>query len=236
MAAMNLTARSFQTAFTAIKTPVSMGQIFALAKAFRGLPIDDIEKLLASNEHKIRVGAVSIMDWDARDRKTTPARRKALFDLYIRRHDRIDNWDLVDRSAPSVVGGYLADKPRKILDKLARSPSTWERRTAIVSTYHFIRLNQLDDTFRIAEILVNDAEDLVQKAVGGWVREAGKRDPARLLAFLERHAATMPRTMLRYAIEKLPTARREYFTGLKAGSAAAERVLSRTRKRLVPSN
>jgi 3-methyladenine DNA glycosylase AlkD len=224
MAAVNLTARSFQTAFTAIKTPVSMGQIFALAKAFRGMPIDDIEKLLASNQHKIRVGAVSIMDWDARDRKTTPARRKSLFDLYIRRHDRIDNWDLVDRSAPSVVGGYLTDKPRKILDKLARSPSTWERRTAIVSTYHFIRLNQLDDTFRIAEILVNDSEDLVQKAVGGWVREAGKRDPARLLAFLERHAATMPRTMLRYAIEKLPTARREYFMGLKAGSAASERV------------
>jgi DNA alkylation repair enzyme len=235
MAAIHLTARSFQTAFAALKPPVPMGQIFALAKTCRGMSIDDIEKLLTSKEHKIRVGAVSIMDWDARDRKTTPARRKALFDLYIRRHDCIDNWDLVDRSAPSVVGGYLADKPRWILDTLARSESTWERRTAIVSTYHFIRLNQLDDTFRVAELLVNDAEDLVQKAVGGWVREAGKRDGARLLAFLERHAATMPRTMLRYAIEKLPKAKRESFMGMKAGSAAAQSEQIRTRRRLVRS-
>lgn len=236
MAAIDLTARSFQTAFAAIKPPVPMRQVFALAKTFRGMPIDDIEKLLAWKEHKIRVGAVSIMDWDARDRKITPVRRKALFDLYIRRHDCINNWDLVDRSAPSVVGGYLADKPRWILDKLARSPNTWERWTAIVSTYHFIRLNQVDDTFRIAELMVNDAEDLVQKAVGGWVREAGKRDPARLLAFLESHAAAMPRTMLRYTIEKLPKAKREYFMGLKAGSAAAQSEQIRTRRRLIRSD
>ncbi len=193
-----------------------MGKIFALAKEFIDMPPAEIEKLLESKRHEMRVGAVSIMDWKARAKSTTDAERKALFDLYIRRHDRIDTWDLVDRSAPYVVGGYLADKPRKILYKLARSANPYERRTAIVSTYFFIRQNDLDDTFAIAEILVNDTEEVVQKAVGSWVREAGKRDPQRLLQFLDRHAATMPRTILRYAIEKLSKAQREHYLGLKA--------------------
>ena len=116
-----------------------MGKIFALAKEFTGMPPAEIEKLLESKHHAMRVGAVSIMDWKARAKSTTEAERKALFDLYIRRHDRIYTWDLVDRSAPYVVGGYLADKPRKILYKLARSANPHERRTAIVSTYFFIR-------------------------------------------------------------------------------------------------
>lgn len=91
----------------------------------------------------------------------------------------------------------------------------WERRTSIVCTFFFIRQKQLDDTFKIAELLVNDKEDLVQKATGGWIREAGKKDPKRLLSFLDKHAATMPRTTLRYAIEKLPKARRDYYLSLK---------------------
>lgn len=115
---------------------VRMGQVFALAKQFIDMPPVQIEKLLASRIHEARVGAVSIMDWQARNKKTTAARRKELFDLYMRRHDRINNWDLVDRSAPYVVGGYLFDKPRAILYKLARSKNMWERRTAIVSTYY----------------------------------------------------------------------------------------------------
>jgi len=118
------------------------------------------------------VGAVSVMDWQARRRATPGDVRAALYELYLRRHDRIDNWDLVDRSAPYVVGGYLFDKPREPLYQLARSSSQWERRTAIVATYFFIRQGEVDDTFRIAEILVDDEADLVQKAVGGWVREA----------------------------------------------------------------
>jgi 3-methyladenine DNA glycosylase AlkD len=197
-------------------TGIPMGKIFALAKEFTEMPPAEIEKLLDSPRHEMRVGAVSIMDWKARAKATSDASRKELFDLYIRRHDRIDTWDLVDRSAPYVVGGYLASKPRKILYRLARSANPCERRTAIVSTYFFIRQNDLDDTFGIAGILVDDAEVLVQKAVGSWVREAGKRDRKRLLQFLDQHAATMPRTVLRYAIEKLGKAQREHYLGLKA--------------------
>jgi 3-methyladenine DNA glycosylase AlkD len=195
---------------------IAMGKIFALAKEFMEMPPAEIEKLLDSKHHAMRVGAVSIMDWKARAKATSDAARKELFDLYIRRHNRIDTWDLVDRSAPYVVGGYLAGKPRKILYRLARSANPCERRTAIVSTYFFIRQNDLDDTFGIAEILVNDGDVLVQKAVGSWVREAGKRDPKRLLQFLDGHAATMPRIVLRYAIEKLGKAQRDHYLGLKA--------------------
>ena len=194
---------------------VSMGQIFALAKEAMNMPPKEIEKLLESPIHKVRVGAVSIMDWQARSKKTPETRRKELFDLYIRRHDRIDDWDLVDRSAPYVVGGYLTDKPRDILYKLARSKSPWERRTAITATYYFIRQGEVDDTFKIAEILVNDPHDLVQKAVGGWVREAGKKDLQKLISFLDKYAATMPRTMLRYAVEHLDKTQREHYLGLK---------------------
>ncbi len=197
---------------------VSMGQIFALAKELMDMPPKDVEKLLESPFHKIRAGAVSIMDWQARSKKTSESRRKELFDLYINRHDRINDWDLVDRSAPYVVGGYLSDKPRDILYKLARSKSPWERRTAITATYYFIRQGDVDDTFEIAEILVNDPHDLVQKAVGGWVREAGKKDLQKLLAFLDKYAVTMPRTILRYAIEHLEKEQREHYMGLKSKS------------------
>ena len=117
---------------------VRMGQVFALAKEFMDMPLDQVEKLLESPIHEVRVGAVSIMDFQARSKKTGETRRKQLFDLYIRRHDRINTWDLVDRSAPYVVGEYLFDKPRKILYKLAKSKQMPERRTAIVSTLYFV--------------------------------------------------------------------------------------------------
>lgn len=194
---------------------VKMGQVFDLAKTFVNMPLNQIEKLLENEFHEARVGAVSIMDFKARHKKTTGIEKKALFDLYVKRHDRINNWDLVDRSAPHVIGGYLFDKPRNILYDLAISENMWERRTAIVSTYFFIRQNQLDDTFRIAEILVNDTEDLIQKAVGGWIREAGKKNKQKLISFLDKHAATMPRMMLRNAIEKLDGGEREYYFGMK---------------------
>jgi 3-methyladenine DNA glycosylase AlkD len=202
---------------------VSMGQIFALAKEYIEMSPAEIEKLLESPIHKVRAGAVSIMDWQARSRKTTEIRRKELFDLYIRRHDRIDNWDLVDRSAPYVIRGYLADRPRDILYKLAGSQSQWERRTAITATYYFIRQGDVDDAFKIAEILVQDPYDLVQKAVGGWAREAGKKDLQKLLRFLDNYAATMPRTMLRYAVEHLDKKQKEYYMGLKKAGQAPSR-------------
>jgi len=194
---------------------VRMGQLFSLAKEFQDLPPPEIEKLLESPIHEVRVGAVSIMDFQARNKKTAAERKKELFDLYLRRHDRINNWDLVDRSAPHVIGGYLCDKPRKVLYQLARSKNVWERRTAIVSTWYFIRQGDLDDTFQLAEVLLSDGHDLIHKAAGGWLREAGKHDRQRLLDFLNQHAAKMPRTFLRYAIEHLDQKTRDYYLGLR---------------------
>lgn len=194
---------------------VQMGKVFALAKEFTNMELKEVEKLLEDKIHEVRAGAVSIMDFQARNKKTTPERRKALYDLYIKRHDRINNWDLVDRSAGFVVGSYLIDKPKAILYKLAKSKNMWERRTAIVSTSYFIRQGQAEDTFAIAEILMHDKEDLIHKAAGGWIREAGKKHKANLIQFLDRYAATMPRTMLRYAIEKLPANQRDYYMKLK---------------------
>lgn len=194
---------------------VRMGDVFALAKQYALMELSEIETLLESPIHEARVGAVSIMDFQARDKKTDDRRRLELFDLYLRRHDRINNWDLVDRSAPYVVGGYLFDKPRKVLSRLARSKNIWERRTAIVSTYFFIRQGETDDTFKIAEMLLGDKEDLIHKAAGGWLREAGKKDRQRLLKFLDKHAATMPRTFLRYASEHLDKKQRDHYLGLR---------------------
>jgi len=194
---------------------VRMAQIFALAKEFMEMPITEMEKLLESPVHEVRVGGVSIMDFQARNKKTTEGRRKELFDLYIQRHDRINNWDLVDRSAPYVVGGYLFDKPRNVLYKLVRSKNMWERRTAIVSTYYFIRQGDVEDTFKIAEILLNDKQDLIHKAAGGWLREAGKKDKQRLIDFLEKYASVMPGVMLRYAIEHFDKKQQQYYLSLK---------------------
>ena len=211
---MTSTANDFLKALDALRPSIRMGQIFALARDHIDMPPSEIERLLEDPSHEARVGAVSVMDWQARDRQTTDERRHELFELYIRRHDLIDTWDLVDRAAIWVVGEYLRDRPRDVLDELASSDRPMERRTAIVSTYAFIRRGQLDDTFRIAERLVADDDDLVHKAVGWMLREAGKRDPARLAAFLDAHAATMPRVMLRYAIEKLDPTERQRYLGM----------------------
>lgn len=194
---------------------VPMGKVFALAKEFIAMPLDEIERLLESPIHEARVGAVSIMDWQARSKKTPESRRKELFDLYVRRHDRINNWDLVDRSAPYVVGGYLFDKPRDVLYELAQSNDLWERRTAIVSTAYFIRQGDVADTFKIAEMLLMDDQDLVQKATGWMLRAAGATDRQQLLSFLDAHAAAMPRVMLRYAIEHLDKKQRDHYLSLK---------------------
>jgi DNA alkylation repair enzyme len=193
---------------------VRMGQVFTLAKEFVDMPPDEIERLLESPVHEARAGALSIMAKQAVSKKTTKSRKKELFDLYVRRHDRINNWDLVDLAARDVVGGYLFDKSRRILYRLARSENLWERRTAILSTMYFVRQGDLSDTFAIAEILLDDEEDLIHKAVGGMLREAGKKDRNRLLRFLDQHAAAMPRILLRYAIEHLDKEQRDYYRAL----------------------
>ena len=194
---------------------VKMGQLFALAKEFGEMPVSEIEKLLESPVHEVRAGGISIMDKASRNKKITESRRKEFYDLYMRRHDRINNWDLVDLGCLHLTGSYLFDKSRSILYKLARSKNIWERRTAILSTCYFIRQGDIDDTFKIAEILLNDKEDLIHKATGWMLRFAGDKDPKKLLGFLDKFAATMPRTLLRYSIEKLSNKQREHYMNMK---------------------
>lgn len=196
---------------------VRMGHIFDLAKEFIDLPPDEIEILLESPIHEQRVGALSIMGKQAARKKTPATRRKELYDLYLRRTDRINNWDLVDLSARQVIGAYLLDKPRDVLYELACSANLWERRIAMFATAAFIAKGETADTFRIAEMLLHDEEDLIHKVVGGMLRAAGGSE---LLSFLDTHAAVMPRTMLRYAIEHLDAAQKTHYMGLKKASSA----------------
>jgi 3-methyladenine DNA glycosylase AlkD len=214
---VEITAERFVARLGALPTPVRMGDIFALAREFIDLPLDDIDQLLRSPEHHQRVGALSIMGKQFTRKATTDARRTELYELYLRRTDRINTWDLVDLSGHHIVGGYLFDKPRTVLYELARSGDWWERRLAIFATLHFVRKGEVDDTFAIAEILVNDQEDYVNKAVGGLLREAGKSDRARLIDFLDRHAATAPRVTLRFAIEHFDPALRKHYLMLHKG-------------------
>jgi len=194
---------------------VKMGDLFTLAKLYGAMSVNEIEKLLDSNIHEVRAGAVSIMDKASRDKKITVSRRKEFYDLYMNRHDRINNWDLVDLGCLYMTGSYLFDKPRKILYQLVKSKNIWERRTAILSTCYFIRQGDVEDTFKIAEVLLKDKEDLIHKATGWMLRFAGDKDPKKLLAFLDAHASTMPRTLLRSAIEKLPANKKAYYMNLK---------------------
>jgi 3-methyladenine DNA glycosylase AlkD len=190
---------------------VRMGTVFELARAFIAMPPAEIEKLMESDIHEARAGAMSIMAKQYQAKATTPDRRKELYDLYLRRHDRIDAWDLVDLAAYYVVGPHLVDGDRKVLYRLAKSKNPWERRTAILATFSFIRRGELDDTFAIAELMLGEKQDLVQKAVGWALRTTGG---PRLLAFLDKHAATMPRPMLRNAIEKLEPKLRQHYLKL----------------------
>jgi 3-methyladenine DNA glycosylase AlkD len=190
-------------------------EIFSLAKKYQQIPVFEVVKLLKDKNDNHRLGAVSILDWKARDKKTSDEEREKIYRAYIDNHKYIDNWGLVDRSAPYVVGGYLYKKDKKELYDLAKSNNPMERRTAIVSTYYFIRKNEIEDTFKIAEILIHDENEYVQKAVGSWIREAGKRNEEKLKRFLDKHATGMSRITLRYAIEKFDKEVRDYYLNLK---------------------
>lgn len=193
---------------------VRMGSIFALAKEFADMPLEDIETLLDNDIHESRVGALSIMAKQYALKTTADEGRKNLYELYLRRHDRINNWDLVDLAAWHVVGPWLVDKPRAILHKLAKSKNMWERRTAILATFSFIRRGEFDDTLRIAKLLIKDKEDLSHKAAGWMLRSVGDKNRGVLNAFLEAHAAGMPRTMLSNAIEKFTPAEKAHYRAL----------------------
>ena len=179
----------------------------AIARQFSDLPLGEIDRLLTSRIHEERLTALFILvhRFTRGDERT----RRQIFTLYMKRLRFINNWDLVDSSAAQIVGGWLADKPRGLLDRLARSKELWSRRVAMIATFHNIQRGEHRDAIRIATILVNDTHDLIHKAVGWMLREVGKRaSETALTSFLERHAATMPRTMLRYAIERRPATER----------------------------
>jgi 3-methyladenine DNA glycosylase AlkD len=177
-----------------------------LAKECHVLPIDQVVELLRSAIHEERLLAVLLLVWRAS--RDEGAARKEIYELYLAHTQFINNWDLVDASAPTIVGGHLAQRSRKPLDRLALSQSVWERRISIIATLYFIRNGEFADTLRIAERLLGDREDLIHKAAGWMLREVGKRDQPVLEGFLRVHSENMPRTMLRYAIEGFPEQRR----------------------------
>ncbi|GAA4915347.1 DNA alkylation repair enzyme [Stackebrandtia albiflava] len=189
-----------------------MRDVFDTAKRHVAMPPAEVERLLESRYYEARVGAVAVLDFKVRRRRVTDEERRLCYELYLRRHDRIDNWDLVDRAAPRVVGGYLLDKPRDPLFRLAESTDRWERRTAITAAFWIIRQGDLDDPLALAERLRDDPEELVNKSVGVALREIGRVDESRLRDFLDRFPG-LPRVTLRYAVERLtPELRRHYLS------------------------
>lgn len=170
---------------------VRMRTVFEIAKAHAGMPLEEVERLLVADEYELRMVAVSILDFKARARGLTAEERAAMFDLWMRRLDRIDTWDYIDRAAPRVVGGYLLDKPRDVLFELARSEDRWRRRTAITAAFWLIRAGDLDDPLALCEILAADPEHLVQTNVGVALREIGRTDRERLEEFLARRGADL---------------------------------------------
>ena len=191
--------------FIGVKVPVLRN----LARDFRKLPPEEVAILLRSPVHEERLLALLILVLVVA--KADDARRKAIYDFYLTNTKHVNNWDLVDGSAPALVGAYLMDKSRKPLVGLAKSTSLWERRIAVVATQHFIRHGEFDDTLRISRILLSDKEDLIHKAAGWMLREVGKKHEPTLESFLDEHGADMPRTMLRYAIERFSPEKRRLF-------------------------
>ncbi|MET0065221.1 MAG: DNA alkylation repair protein [Candidatus Thiodiazotropha sp.] len=199
--------------FLGIRVP----QIRAQVRLFRELNPRDIEAVLHSPIHEARLLALLILVW--RFERAKPKLRTDIYHLYLNNTGFINNWDLVDSSAPQIVGGYLFERSRKPLYNLARSKSLWERRISVLACFSFIRAGQYDDILALSEQLLTDSHELIHKAVGWMLREVGKRDPESAGQFLRRHCRSMPRVMLRYAIERLPEAQRQaYLKGEVCGS------------------
>ncbi|MEN9626625.1 MAG: hypothetical protein RL557_953 [archaeon] len=191
---------------------LTVHQIRTIARSFVSLDFPSIKKLLEDVVHEKRQVALLILV--EKFKRGDESEREKIFEFYLKNIQRVNNWDLVDLSADKIVGEFLLDKKREVLYQLAVSKNLWERRISIVSTFAFIRHNQFDDTLKIAEMLLTDKHDLIQKAVGWMLREVGKRDVRALKEFLRRHYRDMPRTMLRYAIEKFDEeVRKKYLKG-----------------------
>ncbi len=188
---------------------VRVPDIRKIASKHRSAPRRDVLRLLNSAIHEERLLAILLLvrAFSEGDEE----KQKEIYDLYLENTGFINSWDLVDVSAEHIVGAYLFNKSRKPLYKLVRSDLLWEKRISVMSTFHFIRRDEFDETIRIAKILLFDSEDLIQKAVGWMLREVGKRHLETEEAFLKAHYRNMPRTMLRYAIEKFPESKRQRY-------------------------
>jgi 3-methyladenine DNA glycosylase AlkD len=188
---------------------LTVPQTRVIAKDCRGLSFDDLAVLLASKFHEERLLALIVLTQQFE--RADEAGQKAIYDFYLEQRAGINNWDLVDTSAPRIVGGYLLDRPRAMLHKLAKSKNLWDRRIAIVATWWLIRAGDFDDCLKLCETLINDKHDLIHKACGWMLREVGKKDVATLKRFLTIYKDKLPRTALRYAIERFtPEERRAY--------------------------
>ncbi len=189
---------------------VRVPELRRLARAQRTLPLAEVQKLLRSPYHEARLLALLLLV--ERYRRAGGKEKEEIVDLYLQNKDSVNNWDLVDSSAPHLLGPYSWESgDQRLLGELAASSSLWERRMAVMATFYFIRRGEFEPTLRLARKLLTDPEELVHKAVGWLLREIGKRDEETLVAFLEENAARMPRPMLRYATEKLPAEARRRF-------------------------
>jgi len=184
-----------------------------IVKKYINLSFNEIKKLLKSKFHEYRQIALFILI--GKYKKAGERERKKIFNFYLENYQGINNWDLVDISAPNIIGDYLLNKNKDILYKLAKSKNLWKKRIAIISTFTFIKNNKLNDTLKISKILLNDRHDLIHKAVGWMLRELGKRDQKAEEDFLNKYIKKIPRTMLRYAIEKFPESKRKIYLNLK---------------------
>lgn len=185
-----------------------------IAGQFKDLPLAELKMLITSPWHEERLTGLFILV--GQYQRGSVADKKKVYDLYLSLTKYINNWDLVDSSAAYIVGPYLEGKKRAVLTGLARSKDLWERRIAMIATFHYIRQGDAGDALKIAEILLRDKHDLIQKAVGWMLREIGKRvDEQILISFLNKYAETMPRTALRYAIERLPADKRKFYLNKK---------------------
>lgn len=191
--------------FLGINAPV----LKALVKEYKNISVAEAEELLHSEIHEER--ALALQFWVRLYTQKNPDHKELIYQRYLANTDWINNWDLVDVTAPHIVGHYLFQRERKILFRLAKSGSLWERRISIIATQYFIRQHDFADTLKIAALLVNDQADLIHKAVGWMLREVGERDLPPEEEFLEKYYQQMPRTMLRYAIEKFPEVKRKFW-------------------------
>ncbi len=188
---------------------ITVPQQRQIAKKYLLISLDDIQTLLHSPIHEQRLTALIILT--EQYKKATSDQQHQIYHFYLKNAQHINNWDLVDGSAPYIPGQYLLHKPKDILYQLAQSNNLWEKRIAIVSTFAFIRNNQFQPTLDISKILIHDQHDLIHKAIGWMLREVGKRNQALLEKFLNWNLKHLPRTTLRYAIEKFPTEKRRYY-------------------------